>query len=352
VRDSERRRHAGHVIVALAGFSLALTAALHLTDWAYRRVGLHPRPELALIVNAVLGILLLTLGVNLAGMFFWSGRRNFRDILTPITDALNRIARGDFTTRVDTETARGPFQELARTVNQTAARLDEMEKMRQEFVSNVSHEIQSPLTSIRGFASALRKPDVGEAERVHYLDVIESESQRLAKLSANLLKLAALESDQPQPAPTSYRLDLQIRNAILACETQWTAKGLELDVYLEEAEITAHEEMLSQVWNNLIHNAIKFTPEGGTIRVRLARHGEGLEARFADSGIGISPEDRARVFERFYKADRSRQSALGGSGLGLAIAKRIVDMHQGRISVDSRPGAGAEFVVTLPAMSV
>jgi signal transduction histidine kinase len=237
-------------------------------------------------------------------------------------------------------------------VNQTAARLDEMEKMRQEFVSNVSHEIQSPLTSIRGFASALRKPDVGEAERVHYLDVIDSESQRLAKLSANLLKLAALESDQPQPAPTAYRLDLQIRNAILACETQWTAKGLELDVYLEEAEITAHEEMLSQVWNNLIHNAIKFTPEGGTIRVRLARHGEGLEARFADSGIGISPEDRARVFERFYKADRSRQSALGGSGLGLAIAKRIVDMHHGRISVDSRPGAGAEFVVTLPAMSV
>ena len=99
-------------------------------------------------------------------------------------------------------------------------------------------------------------------------------------------------------------------------------------------------------------NAIKFTPQGGAIRVRLARHGDGLEARFADSGIGISAEDQARVFERFYKADRSRQSAAGGSGLGLAIAKRIVDMHQGRISVDSRPGAGAEFVVTLPAVSV
>jgi two-component system phosphate regulon sensor histidine kinase PhoR len=352
VKGGERWRHVWHAMVALAAFSLALMTALHLTGWAYRRTGLHPRPEVALIVNAVLGIALLTLGVHLAGLLFWRGRRNFGDILTPITEALNRIASGDFTTRVDTETSRGPFQELARTVNQTAARLDEMEKMRQEFVSNVSHEIQSPLTSIRGFASALRKTDQNEPERVHYLDVIDAESQRLAKLCANLLKLTALESDHPQPAPTAYRLDLQIRDAILACETQWTAKELELDVSLEEAQITAHEDLLIQVWNNLIHNAIKFTPQGGTIQVRLARHGEGLEARFADSGIGISAEDQSRVFERFYKADPSRQSTVGGSGLGLAIAKRIVDMHQGRISVDSRPGAGAEFIVTLPAVSV
>ena len=352
MREGKHRRHVGHAIAALAIFSVAMTAALRLTNWIYLWTGLRPGPELALIVNAALGIVLLMLGVHLAGRLFWRGQRNFRDILTPITDALNRIASGDFTTRVEAETTRGPFQELARTVNQTAARLDEMEKMRQEFVSNVSHEIQSPLTSIRGFASALRKPDLNEGERVHYLDVIDGESQRLAKLTANLLKLAALESDQPRPAPTAYRLDMQIRDAILACETQWTAKGLELDVSLEEVQITAHEDLLTQVWNNLIHNAIKFTPQGGAIQVRLARHGEGLEARFADSGIGISAEDQARVFERFYKADRSRQSAAGGSGLGLAIAKRIVDMHQGRISVDSRPGAGAEFVVTLPAVSV
>jgi signal transduction histidine kinase len=341
-----------HVLVALASFSVSLTAALYLTEWAYRRTGMHPGPALALIVNAVLGIVLLTLGVNLVGSLFWPGRRKLRGVLTPITDSLNRIASGDFTTRVDTETARGPFRELARTVNQTAERLDEMEKMRQEFVSNVSHEIQSPLTSIRGFASALRKPGLVEAERAHYLDVIDAESHRLARLSANLLKLAVLESDQPRPAPAAYRLDRQIRDAILACETQWTAKRLELDVDLEEAEITAHEDLLTQVWNNLIHNAIKFTPEGGTILVRLARRGERLEARFADTGVGISVEDQARVFERFYKSDRSRQSEAGGSGLGLAIAKRIVDLHQGRISVDSRPGAGAEFVVTLPFVSV
>ena len=339
-------------LVALAGFSLSLTAALHLTEWAYRRTGLHPGPALALIVNALMGIVLLTMGVYLAGILFWRDKRNFRDVLAPITDSLNRIASGDFTTRVDTETARGPFLELGRTVNQTAERLDQMEKMRQEFVSNVSHEIQSPLTSIRGFASALRRQDLIEAERSHYLDVIDAESHRLARLSANLLKLAALESDQPRPAPATYRLDRQIRNAILACETQWMAKRLEVDVDLEEAEITAHEDLLTQVWNNLIHNAIKFTPEGGTILVRLALRGDHLVASFADTGIGISAEHQARVFERFYKSDRSRQSAAGGSGLGLAIAKRIVDMHQGRISVDSRPGAGAEFVLTLPIVSV
>src|SRR5262249_57495858 len=138
--------------------------------------------------------------------------------------------------------------------------VDQREKMGREFVSDVSHEIQSPLTSIRGFASALRRPGLGDPDRLHYLDVIEAESLRLSRLSANLLKLATLESAQFQPAPGRYHLDRQIRDLILACETQWTGKHLEMDVELAELEIIADEDLLSQVWVNLIQNSIKFTP--------------------------------------------------------------------------------------------
>src|SRR5262249_44337016 len=157
------------------------------------------------------------------------------------------------------------------------------------------------------------------------------------RLSVNLLKLASLESEQIELAPRTYRLDTQVRELILACETQWAEKRLDMDVDLDELEITADEDLLSQVWINLIHNSIKFTPEGGSVQVTLGRREDRIEFRIADTGIGISPEDQPRIFERFYKADRSRQSLGGGNGLGLAIAKRVVDLHGGAISVRSNP---------------
>ena len=339
--------HVLHVTASLAAVTLALTAAYYLSGFVYRRIGAQPPPLLALIVNALFGVFLLIVAVNIMGLFF---RPRRKDLFAPITDALDRIAAGDFTARLDESRARGPLAELVRTVNQTAARLDQLEKMRQEFVSDVSHEIQSPLTSIRGFASALRQDNLSEQDRHHYLDIIEAEGLRLARLTANLLKLASLESDQIQPAPRTYRLDNQIRDLLLACETQWAEKHLDMDVELGEAEITADEDLLSQVWINLIHNAIKFTPDGGSIRLVLRRRAGQLELSIADTGVGISPEDETRLFERFYKADRSRQSSAGGNGLGLAIAKRIVDMHGGTISVRRRQVAGTEFLVALPVV--
>jgi signal transduction histidine kinase len=230
-----------------------------------------------------------------------------------------------------------------------ALQLDQMEKMRQEFISNVSHEIQSPLTSIRGFACALQQNDLSAEDRRHYLDIIEAESMRLSKLSANLLKLASLESDQVRFEPKPYRLDTQIRSLILASEPQWAGKRLEMDVTVDEANIIADEDLLSQVWINLLHNSIKFTPEGGSVRVALQRRADRLEVTIADTGTGIAPEDQPHIFERFYKADPSRRRSEGGSGLGLSIAKKVVELHRGTIAVRSQPGAGAAFTVELPA---
>ena len=168
---------------------------------------------------------------------------------------------------------------------------------------------------------------------MHYLGIIEKESARLSKLSENLLKLTSLESDHHPFERRRYRLDKQLRSLILACEPQWHDKGIDMDVSLEDVSIEADEDLLSQVWLNLLHNSIKFTPAGGTIGVRLKRNGQ-----------------EAHIFERFYKADRSRDRSTGGSGLGLAIVKRIVEMHTGSVAVQSAPGTGTTFTVRLPAL--
>ena len=346
MRPPRAVRSAVHVLISLAFVMSALTVSFYLTGFLYDRTGWHP-PALAIqIINAFFGVVFLVLAVLITGVVF---RRKHRDPFAPIIQALEQIARGDFSARLDDAYKRpGPVGGLVQTFNDTVLKLDRMEKMRQEFISDVSHEIQSPLTSIRGFASALRQDDLSAEDRLHYLDIIEAESGRLSKLCANLLKLASLESDQVQFEPKPYRLDTQIRSLIVACEPQWSGKGIEMDVTLDEASVTADEDLLSQVWINLLHNSIKFTPRGGSVRVALERRADRLEITIADTGIGIAAEDLPHIFERFYKADPSRRRSEEGSGLGLSIAKKVVDMHRGTIAVRSQPASGTSFVVDLP----
>jgi signal transduction histidine kinase len=274
-------------------------------------------------------------------------------MLAPLLRAMEQIARGDFSVQVEqprTQFPDDPIGKLFKGVNEMASELKQMEEMRQEFISNVSHEIQSPLTSIRGFARALQNDTLGQADRLHYLGIIETESMRLSKLSDNLLALAALDAENRPFDPQPYRLDKQIRDLILACEPQWTAKAIEMDVSIEEVTICADQDLLSQVWNNLLYNSIKFTPQGGRICVDLYQQDGTIAFGIADTGIGISEEDQAHIFERFYKADRSRtRSNSGGSGLGLSIAQKIIDMHHGSIAVASQLGQGTTFTVSLPA---
>lgn len=262
---------------------------------------------------------------------------------------LESIARGDFNVRLDDKFKEDEsFGKLVKSVNNMASDLDQMEKMRQEFISNVSHEIQSPLASIRGFAQVLQNDELSPEERKHYLSIIETESNRLSKLSDSLLKLAILESESMRFEPKPYRLDKQLRNLILACEPQWREKRINMEAFLDEVTITADEDMMSQVWINLIYNSIKFTPEGGCVRVDLNQQGKTIVCKISDTGIGIPEEDQKHIFERFYKADKSRERSKKGSGLGLSIAKKIIEMHYGNISVKSKLGTGTTFTVSLP----
>jgi len=268
-----------------------------------------------------------------------------------LTAATKRLAKGDFNVELGVK-RKDELGTLARSFNEMAVDLKQLEQMRQDFVSNVSHEIQSPLTSISGFAKALKdiKP-MTEYERVQYLDIILTESGRLSRLSDNLLKLASLDSNHHPLEYTAFNLDEQIRQVVVNCEPLWSGKSIHIDLDLPKAaEITADRDQLNQVWMNLLGNSIKFTPEGGCIHIQFKMRMDEYSITLSDSGIGIAPEQLGRVFERFYKIDRSRNRS-DGNGLGLAIVYKIVALHQGSIRIDSKVGQGTKVVVKLPAIS-
>ena len=337
-------------VFVLIFISSMIAVAYFLTGYIYKAVHWNPPVVLIQIINTLLGLLFAGSLVGALGKVF--RRRGWipeMQVFSPIIDALERIARGDFSVRVENEFEDNQMvSQLATSVNKMALELDQMENMRQEFISNVSHEIQSPLTSIRGFARALENDHLSAEDRHHYLSIIEEESTRLSRITEDLLKLASLESEQLHFEPQPYRLDKQIRALILACEPQWNSKSINMDVSLEELTITADEDLLSQVWINLIHNSIKFTPEAGSIQVKLQSHDSQVVFKIADTGIGISDEDRTRIFERFYKADKSRTRTKEGSGLGLSIVKKIVDLHKGSVDVESKVNTGTTFTISLP----
>ncbi|MCX8001344.1 MAG: HAMP domain-containing histidine kinase [Anoxybacillus mongoliensis] len=335
------------VIAVMAMISLFWIATYFITEEMYARFAWQPQPLVRQIITSISGFFLFGISMSIIGPFI---RKRERVFWKNLMDAINRIAKGDFhvNLRADWGERNHPFTELVEGLNDMAANLRAMEEMRQEFISNVSHEIGSPLTSIRGFARALKNENLPYEQRIHYLDIIETECIRLSKLSDNLLRLAMLDSERYPFQPISYRLDTQLQSLILHCEPQWMEKEIEMCVTLEKVVITADEDLLSQVWLNLLHNAIKFTPTGGTITVQLQQQDNNAIVTVSDNGPGIAEEDQPRIFERFYKADKSRNRAAGGSGLGLAIVDKIVKMHRGNISVRSQLGQGTKFIVRLP----
>lgn len=260
-------------------------------------------------------------------------------------DATNRLAAGDFSARLKLP---GPsaFTELASSFNRMAEELGGIEMLRADFVDNFSHEFKTPIVSIKGFAEELKHDDLTREQRSEYLDIIISESSRLAALATNVLNLSRVEKQTILANRAKFDLTEQVRRCALLFETKWDQRRLHFSVELDEISIYGDEDLLSQVWLNLIDNAVKFTPEGGSVEIRLAR--QGGEARFSirDDGYGIPADAQKHIFDKFFQGDASHASL--GSGLGLSIARRIVTLHQGRIACQSQDGVGTEFIVDLP----
>ncbi|MFY0544512.1 sensor histidine kinase [Brevibacillus sp. H7] len=273
-----------------------------------------------------------------------------RYIVNPIlrlTAATKSMAKGKFDFELQTK-RKDEIGQLTVSFNEMAKELSKLDRMRQDFVANVSHEIQSPLTSISGFTKALKQKKISEESRLRYLTIIEEESERLSRLSQNLLRLSYLQHQQQPLKVSTYRLDEQLRRVVIALEPQWTAKNIEIEVQLEAIPIQGDEDQLYQVWTNLLSNSIKFTPEHGKILIEAVMKGNQIIVSITDNGIGIPEEERADIFKPFHKVDKARDRSVKGNGLGLSIVKQIVDIHNGDIQVSGRPGTGSIFTVALP----
>ncbi|AAP25850.1 two-component sensor histidine kinase [Bacillus anthracis] len=336
----------GAIIALFSFLTIIWSTAFYVSSSILDALAIHLSPFVTYLISDILSFIFMILVWILIAVLM---RPKREAMIWTIIEPIQKIAKGDFSVKIrNEEKYDGEIGVLVKSINDMTDELNAMEKMRQEFVSNVSHEIQSPLTSIKGFARALQDTNLPEEKRKHYLTIIETETTRLSKLSQNLLKLTLLESEEYTPERVTYRLDQQLKQIVLNSEPLWAEKEIELDLDLEKVHITADQESMSQVWINLIHNSIKFTPSSGTISIKLKEYETLVEVRIRDTGSGISEEQKQHIFERFYKADSSRNRAYGGSGLGLAIVKKVLDLHQGEIKVESEEGNGTECIVCIP----
>lgn len=261
-----------------------------------------------------------------------------------LTRAHERVQEGDFSVRLPDDHP-GEMGELMRSFNDMTEALGSTSYLQKDFISSISHEFKTPIASIRGFAKLLQMPGLTEEQKAEYISLIAQESDRLSRLSETLLRLSALEQQTALASLTAFPLDEQLRQVILRLEPNWSPKDIGWQLDLNEVTVTSDQELLNQVWVNIIQNAIKFSPEGSEIEVRVFREGNAI-VEIQDHGCGMTEEAQARIFDKFYQADKSRKQE--GVGLGLSLVKRIVDMMGGTITVKSAVGEGSTFRVELP----
>ena len=265
-----------------------------------------------------------------------------------ITDAAERIMNGDFSTRVKHMHGSGMegFNRIGESINAMAEELSSVETLRTDFIANVSHEMKTPLAVMQNYGTLLQTSDLPEEKRKEYAKAITDASRRLADMMTNILKLNRLENQQIYPSPTTFALGEQLCESLLQYEDTWERKNIEIETDIAESvTVSADAELLSLVWNNLFSNAFKFTEEGGRVTLTLTAEGKYATVRIADTGCGMSAEVGAHIFEKFYQGDTSH--ATQGNGLGLPLVKRVVDIMQGEIGVESAVGVGTTFTVRI-----
>ncbi|MCM3737844.1 HAMP domain-containing histidine kinase [Bacillus cytotoxicus] len=276
-----------------------------------------------------------------------------RFIVRPIqlfTNATKKIANGEYEVALP-EYRKDEIGTLAISFRKMAKSLKDLDRMRQEFVSNVSHEFQSPLSSIQGFSKTLQTNEMSETERKRYLKIIESESRRMSSLCKQLLTLASLDKEERVLDKKTFDIGKQIRDVIFMSEWQWREKDVAIELDVPNIQVYGDENLLHQVWTNLLTNSIKFTDSGGTISFYGEEKETELCLTISDTGIGMSEEEIDKIFDRFYKVDEARNRTIEGSGLGLSIVKKIIDLHEGSIAVNSVKGEGTTFTIHLPKVA-
>lgn len=280
------------------------------------------------------------------GVVSYYFNRRFNRYVEGLVDGLRSVAEGDFSTQLDIELG-NPLGDAYADFNKMSRELNGVQTLREDFINNFSHEFKTPITAIAGFVELVQEPDISEEDRREYLGIISEEAERLARLSQSTLLLSKLETQQTIPERADFSLDEQVKRCAILLSPQWEAKCIEFSADVQEG-VTYHgsEELMRHVWINLIGNAIRYTPDGGEVAVRMRSDGREITVSVADTGEGMAEDVLARVFDKYYQGDASHTGK--GLGLGLAISHRIVELCGGEIHVESSPGQGSTFTVTLP----
>lgn len=266
-----------------------------------------------------------------------------------IQKMLDRLQNGDYSARIPENFAAGKhsgFGDITESINRLAGELSGVETLRTDFVSNVSHELKTPLAVMQNYGTMLQQPGLDEEKRLEYAKSISDACRKLAHLITNILKLNKLENQQIFPTVKEYDLSEQLTECLLQFENEWEKRNIDIDTDIEDGvHIRADAELLTLVWNNLLSNAFKFTKDGGTVGVRLTANEKYATVRVFDTGCGMKPEVGVRIFDKFYQGDTSHSTQ--GNGLGLALVKRVMDIMHGEIGVESVYGEGSTFTVKI-----
>ena len=349
VKADRKRLTTLTLFLALLVFCLLLAAiglavlGVFILQWAGVIGSIEDEMDMATIV-VFMSVISLILGWVLV---FFSIRIPLKPFHTLVSH-MNRLAMGDFQTRIESTgmlSNHPAMKGIRDSFNKLAEELEQTEMLRSDFINNFSHEFKTPIVSIAGFAKLLKRGNLTEEQRIAYLTSIEEESLRLSYMATNVLNLTKVENQTILTEVTTFNLSEQVRSAVLLLEAKWSEKNIDLQLDFDEFTVEGNEELLKQVWINLVDNAVKFSPRCGSVLLDIMGEGTAVKVTVSNTGPEIPADKRERIFSKFYQADESHASE--GNGIGLAVVKRVVDLHGGRVTVTSENGM-TSFAVELP----
>jgi signal transduction histidine kinase len=314
-----------------------------------KNYALFIRPDIKFLFNemhVLLGWILL-LAISLTILMVLINTRYLIKPISTLTKATKSLANGNYHVELD-RNRDDELGQLSRSFLQMARKLEQMEDMRKEFISNISHDIQSPLSNIKGYTNLLDDDLVSKEDRTQYVSIINGEIRRLSSLTKQLLLLASLDRNENVMKKRFFNVGEQIKGLIRNYQWAISEKGLMLSYSLPDIEIMGDPALLESVWDNLLSNAIKYNVPNGSIEISIEERGKSVFVTFSDTGLGMSETERGRIFDRFYRADISRTRSVEGTGLGLSIVATIIELHNGQITVKSKEKEGSTFVIELP----
>jgi signal transduction histidine kinase len=307
-------------------------------------------------VGVIMCLIVCALTMLIGGVFLWHEALYITNPIIKISEGVKKVTDGDFTVQLEFNKSHRKLQEgfysdeideLASNFNKMSRELNGMDYMRKDFMSNVSHEIKTPVAAITGFSEILLDGGLNEEEQKEYLNYLNEESIRLSRLCENMLRMSRLENQYIAQKKQKVQIDEQIRRCIIVLNEKWSEKNINFDLQLEKNSLLSDYDLLFQVWTNLIDNAIKYSGQNGMIQILTGIDCGMLTVTIRDEGIGIAKEKQDKIFDKFYQCDESHKKQ--GSGLGLSIVKRILELLEGTIELDSKEGKGTTMTVRVPA---